>query len=863
MIAHTSKHGSTKLAQRFWSLLVGIMFAAIATSALAIWFTANPFLKDFQENSILQKAQERARSLETILDQHRQLLAFVASQRDVIAVSMGYVENAEILKDYLTDAKLPDQLSWVALYDAFAEPLAMQSIHGGEVSGFAPSEIEALVLEVAEGEAGAQEVVLSQQVDDTVQLLIAAPVINKGFIEGVLVGDLVLDVNQVFPPSEGIVSTAILSADAQRAPGGQDLKSITQSDVSGTSLIVSIEPDSAVTTKAGQTLLINTAGAISLVLALAFGTFAWLGRTSIIAPHRKLEQQKRDLSELAAVARMANDAIIVTDLEEKVLWCNPAFHRLSGFSIDNVRGKRPRDFLQGPETTAESRMEIRRSISDGSPKKTEILNYSASGRPYWISISITPLRDEADEIYGYMAISSDVTEARRQREELIKSKNEIEFQSMHDPLTGLANRRAFDTTIEARRAHNITDGTIIRIDLDHFKYVNDNMGHAAGDYVLCEVANILKAEIRTTPSDRLPDLAARMGGDEFVILLSPSTTFAQAVYVSERLLEKIKRPMSFESHTIEVGASFGIASTEGGLLAADDLLAAADAALYDAKESGRNTVCSYTSSLHREVVERRKLAREFRSAISNQEFEPYFQPQFDAATGELSGVEVLARWPSKRRGLLTPDAFLPVARQLSLMQELDHILFQKASDQIMTLHAKGIIIPKISFNVTAERLISGEIFRSIQSLKSDRPQVAVEVLESVIVEEQSDSFRFQIERLREFGVLIEIDDFGSGHTSVVGIMDLNPDVMKIDRRLILPITQSKQARNMLEQIVGMARIMGLKVTAEGIETDAHAEIAKKAGCDTLQGFALACPIPINELETLATKLNREKATKSG
>lgn len=856
---HT-KPASSQLARRFWGLLIGIMAVAILASALAIWLTATPFLRNFQNNAILQKAEQRAVNIETILDQHRQILAFIASQRRVISTSIGYVDNVEILDDYTTDAALPDHLVWIGLYDAFAETLATQNIEKEHKTLFSSSEIEGLVLAVVDELPDGQDIVLLRQDGKYLDMLIAAPVFNRGFIEGALLGQLHLDLDQVFPGDDSIQSTVILNMDAETQLELQNPENVTLARVSGTSLLVSIQPNTAVIAVAGRELLINTVSAITFVLALAFGTFAWLGRTSIIAPHSKLEEQRRSLSELAAVANLANDAIMVTDLDEKVLWCNPAFQELSGYSIEEIRGRRPDEFLQGVQTSPESRAELRHSIDESTPKKIEILNYAKTGHSYWIVISITVLTDENGEAYGYMAISSDITEARRQREELIQSKNETEFQSLHDPLTGLANRRAFDAALAARRAYGVTDGTIIHIDLDHFKHLNDNMGHAAGDFALCEVAKILKSEVRSGKGERLPDLAARMGGDEFVILLSPSATIEIAKNLSRRLLDKICKPMVFETTSFQIGASFGIASTHDRLLSTDDLLAAADASLYDAKDSGRNTICCYSQSLHHDVVERRELAREFRVAISNREFEPYYQPQFDAKTGEITGAEVLARWPSERLGLLTPNVFLPIAQQLSLMQELDQILFQKASDQIMALHRKGTRIPKISFNVTAERLIGGAVHQGIRSLGEDRPQIAIEVLESVIVEEQLDIFRFEIDRLRDLGVWIEIDDFGSGHTSLVGIMELDPDVMKIDKRLILPIVTSKQARKMLKQIVGMAKTIGLAITAEGIETIEHAKIATDSGCDTLQGFGLARPMPINELEALVGKLDSETKT---
>lgn len=434
--------------------------------------------------------------------------------------------------------------------------------------------------------------------------------------------------------------------------------------------------------------------------------------------------------------------------------------------------------------------------------------------------------------------------------ELVIAKNETEFQSLHDPLTGLANRRGLDDAFKKRIALGITEGTLIHIDLDHFKNVNDNMGHAAGDFVLTEVAKILSSEHRSTGGDRSTDIVARMGGDEFVILLGPIATIETAEILSRRLLAKICEPMPFGSTSLKVSASFGIASTHDGLVSSlSDLLAAADASLYDAKNNGRNCVSSYTETLHFKVAQQRELALKFRDAVSGGEFEPYFQPQFNAHTGKIIGLEVLARWPSKQLGLVQPNLFLPIARQLYMMEELDEIIFYKAIDQIMRLQQKGTSIPKISFNVTAERVIGGGVLKSISSLGIERPNISIEVLESVILEDQQNVFWLEIEKLRKLGVMIEIDDFGSGHTSLVGALALKPEVLKIDRRLIIPITTSKQAKKIVEQIVGMARIIGLKVTAEGVETIEHAKIATDCGCDILQGYGLALPMPIAELET--------------
>lgn len=847
----------SKVASRFWSILVGIMVLAIAASSIAVWLTTTPFLREFQDGVIREQAEEHARIVETILEQDRQILAFIASQREIISVSMGYVNNPDVLADFLTGAALPANLSWLALYDAFGEPLARNEISPVSRDIFPEALKRQLAVAVADEKPDALSAVILKRAGTRAHLMIATPVTNKGYVEGALVGKLDIEVSEIFPANEIARSTRIVTLDEISESGPSADAHLTRAAVRNSNLAISIEPDREAVASAGRAVLMFTAGAIAAVLISAFSLFAWFGRAHIVAPHLRIEEQRRELSELAAVATRANDAIIITDLKEKILWCNPAFETLSGYTLAEARGNRPGPLLQGLETASDARNELRRSIDRKEPVKVEMVNYRKNGEKYWVSVSVSALSDSEDHVYGFMAVSNDITEARIQREQLIKSKKEIEHQALHDALTGLANRRAFDTALEARAAYGVENSTIVRIDLDHFKYVNDNMGHAAGDFVLCEVARILTEEVRSAKGDRFPDLPARVGGDEFVVLLSPKATSETAKKLSERLLERIRSPMTYEKKSIRVGASFGVASTSDGLLDPDELLAGADAALYEAKENGRNMVCLYTPVLHRSVVERRELARAIRRAVSEEEFEPWYQPQFDAQTLEIVGVETLARWPAEGFGILTPAEFFPVAEQLSLMEELDRIIFRKAANQICELRQSGITIQKVAFNVTAQRLVSGEAYRAIKDLETSEPKIAIEVLESVILEEQSDVFRFEIDRLRELGVLIEIDDFGSGHTSLVGIMELNPDVMKIDRRLVFPVTRSEQACSMLRQIVGMAKIMDLSVTAEGVETMEHARVLADLGCDCLQGFALARPMPLEALKEFAAHHNSE------
>ncbi|MEM6825259.1 MAG: EAL domain-containing protein [Pseudomonadota bacterium] len=663
--------------------------------------------------------------------------------------------------------------------------------------------------------------------------------------EGAVVAGFQIDLTEVFPDNEVAQETFVIGF-GPSAHGEEPLPQNAELvPLATTDLAAVLVPDAASVAAAGRTLLLNTVSALSLVLTGAFAVLAWLGRTVILEPHLRLDGQRQELAELAAVSERAKDAILVTNLDGEVLWSNPAFEGLTGYSIDEIRGKKPGTLLQGPETDLCAARKLGSAVRNRTAAACEILNYRKSGATYWISISISPLTDEEGDVYGFMAISRDVTEAREQKDAILKAKKEIERQALQDPLTGLPNRRALDMALK-ERADAIEDGaTVIRIDLDHFKYVNDTLGHEAGDYVLNEVARILREE---TKHDDLP---ARVGGDEFVLLLAPRATSRDAIVLAERMLARIKSTRRFDGKTVRVGASFGVASTLDGLLPLHELVIGADSALYNAKDLGRNRVCLYSPELHRSVLDRRALAREMRLAIANEEFVPHFQPQFDAKTREIVGVETLVRWQSPSLGLLYPDAFMPVAQQLSVVEEIDAIIFAKALNQIKALVDDGLAIPKVSFNVTAERIQDEASYASVLNHVGG-PKVAFEILESVLVEEQSDAFRFSLDRLRDAGISIEIDDFGSGHASIVGLIHLNPDVMKIDQRLVMPAPHSDTARGLLKQIIGMAELTGLKVTAEGVETHEHIRILTELGCDTLQGYAFCKAMNIDGLRSYMT-----------
>lgn len=835
---------------RFWALLLVILTIAVISSAVALKYTATPFLLAQQNRMISQSALQEARSFEAVLARYRLLMNYIASDPDVINVVMGYVENSDVVEDNLEILVRPNALSWVALYDAFGEIVADMRFRGEAGDVFNTEDIASVVTTVTEADESSGWEVGFKMEGDLAYLLIAVPVVRRGFVEGVLTAGFRISPQQVF--AESVLAEKTVITTLGDLPEVLARKPIESQSVrlAGTDLAIVLVPNLNAVEAAGRRLVTRAVSAVAMVLVAAFALFALLGRAALVQPHKALEQQKKSLSELAAVAERANDAITVTDLEGRVTWTNPASEELTGYSSEDMRGKRPGRMLQGVDTDPASVIALRKAIAAREAIVVELLNYRRNGSTYWVSLSITPLENDAGQPYGFVAISNDVTERRAQQDAMLAAKAEIERQALHDPLTGLPNRRSLDLALQERATSEDASATIVRIDLDHFKYVNDTMGHEAGDFVLCEVADILREETKKG------DLPVRVGGDEFVILLEAGQGASEGRIVAERMLERIKQPRLFADKTIRVGASFGVASTLDNLLPIDELIVGADAALYEAKDLGRNMVRNYTEQLHTYVLGRRSLARELRRAVAREEFIPYFQPQVDAETYDIVGVETLVRWSSPELGLLMPDEFLPIAEQLSAVDDIDGIVFNKAIREVSDLLAADLRIPKVSFNVTAERIQSSAFFEALSQKPENAPKIAFEILESVLVEEQSDLFAFSIERLRSMGATIEIDDFGSGHASIVGLMHLSPDVMKIDKQLILPIVESAMTRGLLRQIIGMANLMGLRVTAEGVETLEHAKILRQFGCHTLQGYLISKPMPQQELGAFVERWQR-------
>ncbi|WP_246041315.1 sensor domain-containing protein [Peteryoungia ipomoeae] len=443
--------------------------------------------------------------------------------------------------------------------------------------------------------------------------------------------------------------------------------------------------------------------------------------------------------------------------------------------------------------------------------------------------------------------------------ELERMRLEAEYSAMHDYLTGLPNRRCLEANLEAWRQgkHARTHGLgILHIDLDRFKQINDTLGHGAGDAMLRHVASILTGCLKPG------ELAARIGGDEFVLAVNCTGDQSVLARLAEDIISAIRKPVWHEGHECRFGASIGIACSAGTDLDLPQLLQNADIALYNAKNNGRNRHEFYTPKSRTALAHAQRLENELMRALENDELVPFYQLQYDARTRRVVGAECLVRWDHPRLGMIGPDRFLATADDCGVLAQVDKIMLAKAVRDLESWRQQGFDLPKVSVNVSSKRLSDPDMAEAL-SLMSIRPgSVSFEILESVFLDRQDETVMRNLEALRRLEIDIEIDDFGTGHASIVGLLNLKPSTLKIDRQLIQNLPTSQEQRVLVMSIIQIARSLKIRVTAEGVETEEHARILKRLGCDVLQGFGLSRPFDVQTTTELLA-LDKKNAAARG
>ncbi len=446
-----------------------------------------------------------------------------------------------------------------------------------------------------------------------------------------------------------------------------------------------------------------------------------------------------------------------------------------------------------------------------------------------------------------IALRDDLERAKQLAEarnlELEAARSRIEYNALHDHLTGLPNRRFLDQRLDDWIAEKVAYCAILHIDLDRFKQINDTLGHRAGDAMLMHTAQVLTSIVGDT------DFVARIGGDEFLVLCDACHSQEAVTDLADTIIDALRQPAAFEGHICRFGASVGIAWTVGSTVDAKQSLMNADIALYRAKGLGRNRYEFFTKQLQTQIHHAKRTADEIIKGLEDGEFVPFYQPQFDAQTLDIAGVETLARWVHPQHGLRAPDYFLKIAEDINALPAIDRRIAEQALTDLGYWDTHGLKIPRISVNVSSPRLREPGLIENLKKLGIPRGRLSFELLESIFLDDLDEIASQTLSNLKTLGIDIEIDDFGTGHASIVGLMKLSPSRLKIDRALVAPILDSAEQRKLVGSIIDIGHSLNIEVVAEGVETVQHAHILRDLGCDILQGYAFAKPMAKADLET--------------
>lgn len=561
----------------------------------------------------------------------------------------------------------------------------------------------------------------------------------------------------------------------------------------------------------------------------------------------------------SGIVASAGAGIMLMDANFKFVFTNTAFEKITGYREDTVRGRNPRRFVSNDAAPGFYR-EIARSIQNHGFWQGEIWCRRHNGERYpaWLNLS-TVQYQKPDALY-YIGVLSDVSQLHAQRQQL--------YQTAHyDPLTGLPNRRLFHdrvrTAISHARRHG-TGGALLFVDLDHFKYINDHRGHAAGDRVLREVAQRLRASVRAT------DTVARLGGDEFIVLLADARDDAAAATVATKMLDSLLgTPLAEGDPAAALSASIGIARFPKDGDNVEALLHFTDLAMYRAKHQGRGRYCFYTAELDQHATQRRDLEAELRDSLARHALEVVWQPQVRLRDDAIVGIEALPRWQSPALNSMPPAQLDALAVQSGLAADIERWLLEHA----VSMAARHLNVadvnapqPRLVFKLTALHATSadyaGEIFSALQCHGLAPERVALEVGGGELVRE-GQAIRSPLRELAECGIHLVLGGFGTGYANLAKLKRFRLRRLKIDAGFVRGIEHDAVDRQIVGAMITLAHQLGLSIIADGVDTPTQRAMLADLGCDEARGPLFSPPLPLSALQELLGRQRRTALPRHG
>jgi diguanylate cyclase (GGDEF)-like protein/PAS domain S-box-containing protein len=545
----------------------------------------------------------------------------------------------------------------------------------------------------------------------------------------------------------------------------------------------------------------------------------------------------------AAVFDASSEGIVVTDADSRIILVNPAFTRTTGYTEAEVLGRTP-SILRSGRHDGEFYDAMWRALWESDHWQGEIWNRRKDGEVYPEWLHINAVRDDAGAIRYYAGVFSDITLHEDVR-------NRLHQLAYYDPLTRLPNRQLFmdRLTLAVAQAQRCGRGfALLFIDLDGFKDVNDTLGHCCGDRLLAALAERLRGVVRQS------DTVSRLGGDEFTVILQDGAAESAVVAAANKIFDVLGKPFAIDGHEFFIGASIGASRYPDDGETVQQLLMAADSAMYRAKDEGKGRLSFYSEVLHRRTTHRIETVNALRHALNRNGLEVHWQPQVSLVDGTIGGIEALLRWPSAGGAEPVPPAvFIPLAEQSGLIEALGAWVLETACGQAASLRpAGGGPLPRIAINFSPLQLKPGgdrTVIDAVRASGLDPASLEIELTESALAAGREGMLEF-LRKLGAIGIDVAVDDFGTGCSNLTTLKTLPVQKVKIDRSFVCDMARTPIDREIVAAIIGMAHALKLKVVAEGVETPEQARMLRELGCDMAQGFLYSPPVPLAELRAL-------------
>lgn len=563
---------------------------------------------------------------------------------------------------------------------------------------------------------------------------------------------------------------------------------------------------------------------------------------------RHLAERNRREAELRLRERAMEstfDGVLLADARDAkypIVYVNEALTRITGYAREELLGRSP-DRLYHADCEQRGIEEIRTAVRDGREGTALLRAFRKGGAQFWTELHVAPVRDERGAVTHIVGVLNDVTDR-------IRYQRELEHRSNHDSLTGLANRNLLQDRMEQALHQARRQGAsvaILFVDVDRFKQVNDSLGHSGGDCLLREVGERLARCVRAG------DTVARLGADEFVLVLADAGEPRKVGAVAQRVLHSVSEPVLVEGYEIVVTASIGIGVHPRDGESAETLLRNAEMAMYQAKRDGPGAFRFYQPQMNERALERLTLERKMRAALEREEFVLHFQPQMELASGRLTGLEALVRWQQADGTLVPPASFIPLAEETGLILPLGNWVLEAACRQNKAWQAAGLAPARMAVNVSARQLHQSDLPRAVERALAetglDPAHLELELTESMIMREPERVVGV-LRELKALGVVIALDDFGTGYSSLAYLKRFPIDRIKIDRSFVRDLEEDPSDATIIRTVIAMSHALGLRVIAEGVESPVQLRHLVQHRCDEAQGYLLSPPLPAGEVQRL-------------